>query len=131
MIIAILLTSCALAMLAWTVFNLAIYALRFFAGVSAASLAYAHGSGFIGAGLVGLTSGALADGAGPDPCRLCRSCRHRSVLGYEAHHRRDRAKRRFADGVRPRGWRDHGGGRLHSPHRRRLARWPGCGSGSE
>ena len=59
MIIAILLTSGALAMLAWIVFNLAVYALPFFAGISAASLAYAHGSGLVGAGVVGLAAGAL------------------------------------------------------------------------
>ena len=51
MIIAILLTSGALAMLAWIIFNLAVYALPFFAGVSAASFAYAHGSGLAGAGV--------------------------------------------------------------------------------
>ncbi|WP_428393448.1 hypothetical protein [Lichenicoccus sp.] len=59
MIIAFLLTGGALAMLAWIVFNLAVYALPFFAGVSAASLAYAHGSGLVGAGLVGFAAGAL------------------------------------------------------------------------
>ena len=44
MIIAILLTSGALVVLAWLIFNLAIYALPFFVGVSAASWANAHGS---------------------------------------------------------------------------------------
>ena len=59
MIIAFLLTSAALAMLAWIIFNLAVYALPFFAGISAASLAYAHGSGVVGAGVVGLAAGAV------------------------------------------------------------------------
>ena len=60
MIIAILLTSGALVVLAWLIFNLAIYALSFFVGVSAASWANAHGSGVVGAGIIGLFAGALA-----------------------------------------------------------------------
>lgn len=60
MIIAVLLASGALAMLAWIVFNLSVYAFPFFVGVSAASLAHASGSGLVGAGLIGLAAGALA-----------------------------------------------------------------------
>ena len=59
MIFAILLTSGALIVLAFLTFNLAVYALPFFAGVSAAAWAHAHGLGSIGAGLVGLCTGAL------------------------------------------------------------------------
>lgn len=59
MIFAILLTSGALVVLALLTFNLAVYALPFFAGLSAAAWAHAHGSGVIGVGLVGLCAGAL------------------------------------------------------------------------
>lgn len=60
MIIAILITSGALVVLAWLVFNLAVHALPFFVGVTAASWAHAHGSGLVGAGIIGLVAGALA-----------------------------------------------------------------------
>ena len=60
MIITILLTGGALVVLAWLIFNLAVYALPLFVGVSAASWANAHGSGFVGAGVIGLFAGALA-----------------------------------------------------------------------
>ena len=73
MIIAILLTSGALAMLAWIIFNLAVYALPFFAGISAASLAYAHGSGVIGAGVLGLVAGALVLAVGRTALSTMRS----------------------------------------------------------
>ena len=60
MIFAVILTSGALVVLAWLIFNLAVYALPFFVGVSAASWAHAHGSGLVGAGIIGLVAGALA-----------------------------------------------------------------------
>ena len=73
MIIAILLTSGALVVLAWLIFNLAIYALPFFVGVSAASWANAHGSGVVGAGIVGLFAGAFAFAVGRTVSKAARS----------------------------------------------------------
>lgn len=73
MIIAILLTSGALVVLAWFVFNLAVYALPFFVGMSAASWAHAHGSGLFGAGIVGLVAGALAIALGQTVITTTRS----------------------------------------------------------
>ena len=73
MIIAILLTSGALVVLAWLIFNLAVYALPFFVGVSAASWANAHGSGVVGAGIIGLFAGALAFAVGKTVSTTTRS----------------------------------------------------------
>ena len=73
MIIAIVLASGALVVLAWLVFNLAVQALPFFVGVSAASWAYAHGSGLVGAGVVGLLAGALAFAVGQTASTSTRS----------------------------------------------------------
>ena len=73
MIIAVLLTSGALVILAWLIFNLAIYALPFFVGVSAASWANAHGSGVVGAGVIGLFAGALALAVGKTVSTTTRS----------------------------------------------------------
>lgn len=73
MIIAILLTSGALVALAWLIFNLAIYALPLFVGVSAASWANAHGSGVVGAGIIGLFAGALALAVGKTVSATTRS----------------------------------------------------------
>ena len=61
--IAVMLMSVALiAGLCVLAYTLAVYALPFVFGVEAARLAYATGSGLIGAGLVGLVAGAAAYG---------------------------------------------------------------------
>lgn len=61
--IAVMLMSVALiAGLCVLAYTLAVYALPFMLGVEAARLAYATGSGLIGAGLVGLVAGAAAYG---------------------------------------------------------------------
>ena len=73
MIIAILLTSGALVVLAWLIFNLAVYALPFFVGASTASWANAHGSGIVGAGIIGLFAGALALAVGQTASTTTRS----------------------------------------------------------
>ena len=73
MIFAVLLTTGALVILTWLVFNLAAYALPFFAGVSAASWADAHGSGLVGAGIIGLVAGALALAVGQTVSATTRS----------------------------------------------------------
>ncbi len=48
-----------LGFICWLLFNLAVYALPFFAGVSAGMLAYQTGAGAIGATLVGLVAGVV------------------------------------------------------------------------
>ncbi len=73
MIFAVLLTSGALVILAWLVFNLAVYALPFFVGMSAASWAHAHGSGIVGAGIIGLIAGALTLAVGQTVSATTRS----------------------------------------------------------
>lgn len=50
------------ALLCVLAYNLAVYALPFFVGLSAAQFAYQTGSGLIGAGLVGLLSAGAAFG---------------------------------------------------------------------
>jgi hypothetical protein len=59
MIVATALSIVGLGFVCWLIFTLAIYALPFFAGLSAGLFAYGHGAGLIGAIVVGLTAGAL------------------------------------------------------------------------
>ena len=59
MILATLLAGAAITVLALLVFNLAVFVLPFFAGVTAASLAYSSGAGFPGAAIIGLLAGAF------------------------------------------------------------------------
>ena len=59
MILATLLAGAAIAVLAVLIFNLAVFALPFFAGVTAASLAYSSCAGFLGAAIIGLLAGAF------------------------------------------------------------------------
>lgn len=59
MIIATAASLAAISFLLWLLFSLAVYALPFFAGVSAGMLAYSHGAGVIGAIAVALLTGAL------------------------------------------------------------------------
>lgn len=58
MIIAILLSLLAIGMMLWLLFTFAVYALPFYAGLSAAFLAYEHDAGWLGASVVGLLTGA-------------------------------------------------------------------------
>jgi hypothetical protein len=61
--VAVMFMSVALvALLCVLAYNLAVYALPFFAGLAAAQFAYQTGSGLIGAGLVGLFSAGAAFG---------------------------------------------------------------------
>ncbi|UPG71747.1 hypothetical protein MVG78_14510 [Roseomonas gilardii subsp. gilardii] len=62
MIVLMLMAVALIAGLCVLAYTLAIYALPFMLGIEAARLAYASGSGLIGAGLVGLTAGAAAYG---------------------------------------------------------------------
>jgi hypothetical protein len=59
LIIGIILAFIALAYLCWALFALAVYALPFFAGLSAGLAAYHSGSGPIGAIIVGVVTGAV------------------------------------------------------------------------
>ena len=59
LIIGIVLAFVALAYLCWLLFALAVYALPFFAGLSAGLAAYRSGSGPIGAIIVGVVTGAV------------------------------------------------------------------------
>ncbi len=58
MIIATLLSLAGIGVMLWLLFAFAIYALPFYAGLSAAFLAYEHDAGWLGAGIVGLLIGA-------------------------------------------------------------------------
>jgi hypothetical protein len=61
--VAVMLMSVALiGLLCFVAYTLATYALPFMLGITAARFAYDTGSGLIGAGLVGLTAGAVAFG---------------------------------------------------------------------
>ncbi len=61
--VAVMFMSVALtALLCVLAYNLAVYALPFFVGLSAAQFAYGTGAGLIGAGLVGLFSAGAAFG---------------------------------------------------------------------
>ena len=59
LIIGIILAFVGLAYLCWLLFALAVYALPFFAGLSAGLAAYHSGSGPIGAIIVGVVAGAV------------------------------------------------------------------------
>ena len=59
LIIGIILAFVALAYLCWLLFALAVYALPFFAGLSAGLAAYHSGAGPIGAIIVGVVAGAV------------------------------------------------------------------------
>lgn len=54
----------AISVLCWLLFTLAVFALPFFAGVSAGTWAFQTGSGWLGAILVGLVAAALTLGVG-------------------------------------------------------------------
>ena len=64
MIIAIAASFAVIGALLWLLFTLAVYALPFYAGLSAAMWAYAHDAGFIGAALTGLAIAGLTFGIG-------------------------------------------------------------------
>ena len=59
MFLAVALSIAALGFICWLLFNLAVYALPFFAGVSVGLLAYESGAGAIGAMIVGLVLGVV------------------------------------------------------------------------
>jgi MFS family permease len=64
MIIAIMLSAAGLGFLCWLAFNLAVYALPFFAGTAAGLFAYHTGAGITGGVSVGLVAGVVTVVAG-------------------------------------------------------------------
>ena len=62
--LGILVSLAAIGTMCWLLFNLAVFALPFFAGVSAGTWAYSTGAGWLGAILVGLVAAALTLGLG-------------------------------------------------------------------
>jgi hypothetical protein len=62
MFIAIILSLAAIGFVLWLLFTLAVYALPFYAGLTAALWAFGHGAGFIGAAFVGLVAAGLVFG---------------------------------------------------------------------
>jgi uncharacterized membrane protein YeaQ/YmgE (transglycosylase-associated protein family) len=63
-ILGIFLSIAAIGFFCWLLFTLAVFALPFFAGVSAGLLAYHTGAGWLGAIIVGLVGAALTLGIG-------------------------------------------------------------------
>ncbi|NTH43975.1 hypothetical protein G6K98_02450 [Agrobacterium rhizogenes] len=62
MVAVMLMSVVLIGLLCFVAYTLATYALPFMLGITAARFAYDTGSGLIGAGLVGLTAGAIAFG---------------------------------------------------------------------
>ena len=59
MFLAAFVSLAGIGVMLWLLFTFAIYALPFYAGLSAAFLAYDHEAGWLGAGIVGLLVGRL------------------------------------------------------------------------
>ena len=81
MILATLLAGAAITVLALLIFNLAVFALPFIAGVTAASLAYSSGAGFVGAAIIGLSAGAVLFAIGNAVVARSRSSLLRLAVG--------------------------------------------------
>ncbi len=64
MFLMFMLSIAAIGFFCWLLFTLAVFALPFFAGVSAASWAYHTGAGWLGAILVGIVASVLTLGVG-------------------------------------------------------------------
>ena len=80
MILSLILTGGAFALIAWLIFNLSAYALPFFVGVTAASYAHGSGAGLVGAGFVGLFAGALTFALGQLAFSMARSAIARGLV---------------------------------------------------
>lgn len=80
MIFGLVLASGAFALIAWLIFNFSVYALPFFVGVSATSLAYRTGAGLVGSAIVGLLAGAVTFGVSQAAFGVARSAFARGVL---------------------------------------------------
>lgn len=73
LVIALVLSVFAIGFFCWLLFTLAIYALPFFAGLTAAFAAYHHGAGVLGATVVALVVGFLTLAIGQLAFALIRS----------------------------------------------------------
>ena len=80
MILGLILASGAFALIAWLIFNLSVYALPFFVGVSAASFAHRTGAGLVGSAIVGLIAGAVTFGVGQAAFNVARSATARASV---------------------------------------------------
>ena len=145
MIIAILLASGAIAMLAWIVFNLAVYALPFFVGrqrgitgicarrrlLRRGACRHCQWGNFTRARPNHPRDIALTRPAHSRARRLRDPSRGRRIRGHAARRRLDIAERSLAGGRRPRRRSVDRRGRLCSPHHHRPARRSGHRFGSE
>ena len=73
MIFGLILASGAFAMIAWLIFNLSVYVLPFFVGVSVASVAHRTGAGLVGSAIFGLIVGAITFSVGQAAFGVARS----------------------------------------------------------
>ncbi|MBN9511372.1 MAG: hypothetical protein J0I21_19975 [Alphaproteobacteria bacterium] len=64
LVIGLILSIFGIGLFCWLIFNLAVYALPFFVGLTAGMAAFHSGAGLLGALLVGLVVGALTLGVG-------------------------------------------------------------------
>jgi len=64
LVLGLVLGICGIGLFCWLIFNLAVYALPIFIGLSAAIAAYHGGAGALGAVLIGIAVGAVTLGAG-------------------------------------------------------------------
>jgi hypothetical protein len=72
-IVGLFLSVLGIVFLCWLLFTLAVYALRFYAGLTAAFAAYHTGAGLIGAAIVGVSAGAVTLVAGQIAFALVKS----------------------------------------------------------
>lgn len=82
MFLALILGGGVFALIAWLVFNFSIYALPFFVGLAATRLAFATGSGFLGASVVGLVAGGVSFGLGQFAFASTRSTTVRLAVAF-------------------------------------------------
>ena len=80
MILGLILASGAFALIAWLIFNLSVYALPFFVGISAASFAHRTGAGLVGSAIVGPIVGAITLGVGQAAFGVARSATARASI---------------------------------------------------
>jgi hypothetical protein len=80
MIIAIMLSVTGLGFLSWLVFDLAVYAVPFYAGVAGGLFAYHTGAGAVGGAFVGLIAGAITLVAGEFTFANSRSTIIRTIM---------------------------------------------------
>lgn len=81
-IIGLILGAFGIGFLCWALFTLAVYALPFFAGVTAGLAAFHSGAGVIGAIVVGAVGGVLTLGAGQAAFAISRSAFLRATIAF-------------------------------------------------